>query len=87
MPYSQVPKITLNEDNTITVYVKVYNFDVGTPVEISGQATQVNGAVATFYNVQQMPANSGQGAELEMPPIAAVPPNNFVAGFPITVVA
>ena len=35
--------------------VNVYGFEKGTLVEISGQATQANGAVATFYSVQAMP--------------------------------
>jgi len=87
MPNSAVPRITLNQDGTITLHVAVYNFDEGTPIEISGQATQANGAVATFYSVQEMPAGGEKGVELQLPPVAAVPPNTFVAGFPITVVA
>lgn len=55
MPYSQVPRIELNQDGTINLLVNVSGFDPGTPIEISGQATQDNGAVATFYSVQKMP--------------------------------
>ena len=44
----------------LTLYVRVYGFEPGTPVEISGQATQDNGAVATFYDIQQIPNGSGQ---------------------------
>jgi hypothetical protein len=87
MPYSAVPKITLNEDDTITLEVNVKGFNVGTPVEISGQATQTNGAVAAFYSVQEMTANSGQGTVLTVGPIPAAPGPAFAAGFPITVVA
>ena len=52
MPNSQVPSIHLNQDGTISIQVNVYDFDAGTPVEISGQATQENGAVASFYSFQ-----------------------------------
>ncbi|MGZ5943671.1 MAG: peroxidase family protein, partial [Isosphaeraceae bacterium] len=87
MGYGKVPKITLNKDHSITLYVRIFDFDEGTPVEISGQATQANGAVATFYRVLQMPASDATGATLVVPSVTAVPPNNFAAGFPITVVA
>jgi hypothetical protein len=87
MGYGKVPKITLNKDHSITLYVTIFDFEEDTPVEISGQATQANGAVATFYRVLQMPDSGADGATLEIPSVAAVPPNNFAAGFPITVVA
>jgi hypothetical protein len=87
MGYGKVPKIILNKDHSITLYVSIFDFEEGTPVEISGQATQANGAVATFYSVLQMPDSDEDGATLEVPSVAAVPPNNFAAGFPITVVA
>lgn len=87
MGYGKVPRITLNKDHSITLYVRIFDFEEGTPVEISGQATQENGAVATFYSVQEMPASDADGATLELPSVAAVPPSNFAAGFPITVVA
>lgn len=83
MPYSQVPRIELNQDGTINLLVNVSGFDPGTPIEISGQATQDNGAVATFYSVQKMPPSG----PLYVARLSAVPPNNFAAGFPITVVA
>src|SRR5215813_40374 len=54
MGYSQVPRIELSQDGTVTFFVNVGGFRVGTPVEISGQATQTNGAVATFRDVQRM---------------------------------
>ncbi len=87
MSHSEVPGIELNQDDTISLYVNVDGFEVGTPIEISGQATQTNGAVASFYDVQEMPPNSGQGAVLTVKSVPAVPPNKFVEGFPITVVA
>jgi hypothetical protein len=83
MGYSEVPKVELNQDGTINLVVNVYGFDPGTPIEISGQVTQDNGAVATFNNVQEMP----QSGPLLVGPLSAVPPNNFAAGFPVTVVA
>jgi hypothetical protein len=87
MGYGKVPRITLNKDHSITLYVTIFDFEEDTPVEISGQATQANGAVASFYRVLQMPDSDANGATLEIPSVTAVPPNNFAAGFPITVVA
>ena len=55
MGYGQVPRIELNQDGTVTFFVIVGGFRVGTPVEISGYATQTNGAIATFQSVQLMP--------------------------------
>ena len=55
MPFSEVPRIELSQDGTVTFYVNVGGFQVGTPVEISGYATQDNGAVATFH---RRPANA-----------------------------
>jgi hypothetical protein len=87
MPHSEVPNIELNQDGTINLYINVPDFDEGTPIEISGQATQANGAVATFYSVQVMPRHGTQDAPLAVRSVPAVPPNKFAAGFPITVVA
>src|SRR5262245_49861420 len=86
MGYGKVPRITLNKDHSITIYVTIFDFEEDTPVEISGQATQANGAVATFYRVLQMPDSDADGATLAIPSVTAVPPNNFAAGFPITAV-
>ncbi len=86
MPDSQVPRVELNPDGSINIKVTVYGFDGGTPVELSGQATQTNGAVATFYQVQATPPHSGETVDLWVSSIAPVPPNKFDVGFPITVV-
>ncbi len=56
MPLNKVNNIQLNDDNTISLEVSVDGFDVGSPIEISGQATQANGAVATFFDIQDVPA-------------------------------
>lgn len=87
MSYSAVPSITLNDDGTITLEVHVKGFNPDTPVEISGQATQINGAVATFYSVQKMPAYGSQGGLLRVENVPAANGTKFAAGFPITVVA
>jgi hypothetical protein len=83
---SQVPRIELKKDGSINIKVNVYGFDAGTPVELTGQATQANGAVATFYQVQATPAHTGENVAIWVNSIPAVPPNKFDAGFPITVV-
>jgi Animal haem peroxidase len=85
MSLSAVSKVELSQDGTINLVVDVYGFDKGTPIEISGQVTQANGAVATFYDVQEMPRE--ETATLIVGHISAVPPNKFAEGFTITVVA
>ncbi len=86
MPNSQVPRIELNADGSISIKVTVHGFDTGTPVELSGQATQANGAVATFYQVQATPPHDGESVDLWVQSIAPVSPSKFDAGFTITVV-
>ena len=88
MSNSQVPKIVLNHDDTISLKIDVYGFETGDPVEISGQATQANGAIATFYSIQAMPRHDdGESAAIWVTSIPAVPPKKFDTEFPITVVA
>jgi hypothetical protein len=87
MPNSEVPRIELNGDGTVTLYVRVSGFDEGTPVEISGQATQTSGAMATFRDVQVMPVNSGQGAIMVVRSVPVIGPNGFKAADPIIAVA
>jgi hypothetical protein len=82
-PNSEVPIVELNHDGTINVVVNVTGFAAGAPVEISGQVTQDNGAVATFYSVRPMP----QSGPVNLPNLPVVPNRNFDPGFPITVVA
>jgi hypothetical protein len=85
-PHSEVPKIELNDtDGTITLTVQVYGFDARAPVEISGHATQANGAVTTFYDVQEMPAPDADGGSVLN--VTGVPSTAFQKGEPITVVA
>ena len=86
MSNSQVPRVELNPDGSINIKVTVYGFDEGIPVELYGQASQTNGAVATFYQVQATPAHVGETVDLWVSPVAPVPPNKFDAGFSITVV-
>jgi hypothetical protein len=87
MGFSEVPRIELSRDGTVTLFVSVGGFRVGTPVEISGYATQANGAVATFQSVQLMP--SGDPVEGVILLVSGVPVigSTFTADEPITVVA
>jgi hypothetical protein len=61
MAYSEVSRIELNQDGTVTFFVNIGGFRLGTPVEISGYASQTNGATATFRDVQLMPPESAPG--------------------------
>jgi len=88
MPYSWVTAIAPNQDGSkVTVSVKVDGFEPGTAVEISGYATQANGTIATFRDVQEMPANGGQGALMVVAGVPVLPSGGFSAGVPIVVVA
>jgi hypothetical protein len=88
MPLNKVNKIELNKGNTISLEVSVDGFEVGAPIEISGQATQINGAVATFYDVQTVPQpNDDKQTVVTVKSVNVSSENSFVATDPITVVA
>jgi hypothetical protein len=81
-PHTQVTEIQLSDGN-ISLTVEVFGFDKGTIVEISGHATQANGAIATFYVVQDLPpASPGHGSLLTA---ISAPAAEFVKGEVITV--
>ena len=85
---SQVPRIQLNKDGTISLEVSVYGFEKDTPVEISGQATQENGAVATFFSVLAMPeVKDEESVTVTLNSVPVLSPKKFASGFPVTVVA
>jgi hypothetical protein len=82
MPHTQVPEIELI-DNRLSLTVEVFGFETGTLVEISGHATQANGAIATFYDVQSLPpAIRPHGSILA---VDAIPSAEFEVGEVITV--
>jgi hypothetical protein len=86
MPDSQVPTILLNQDGTIDIQVAIYDFDGGTPVEITGQATQESGAIASFYSVQAVPAHAdGTSALMEVKSVPVVAPYSFDPHDPVTI--
>ena len=89
MSHTQVPEIELSEDGKLSLTVEVFGFDAGMPVEISGSATQDNGAIATFHHIQNLPpADPGRGSLLTVlaaPPMTD-PPTKFMPEDVITVV-
>ena len=92
MSYSEVPRIALNQDGTVTIYVNVGGFRPDTPVEVSGYATQTNGAVATFHDIQSMPSANDSSYDPKygvIMTVSDVPVNGpaFEAEYPIMVVA
>jgi hypothetical protein len=87
MAFSQVPRIELSQDGTVTFFVNVGGFRVGTPVEISGHATQANGAVATFRDVQLMPKGDPEEGVILVVRGVPVIGSTFTADEPITVIA
>jgi Animal haem peroxidase len=82
--HSAVPRVELTQNGTINLEVNVYGFDAGTPIEISGEVTQENGAIATFHSVQQMPRNSTVIGVKSIPRVGS---REFVKDIPMTVVA
>jgi hypothetical protein len=92
MPHSEVPKIQLSDDGSkVSLTVRVVGFDDGTSVEVSGYATQENGAIATFYKVAEISVNNDGSADIQVPDVDVIPAaqkgNGFVAENPIMAVA
>jgi hypothetical protein len=86
MAYNEVPRIELNQDGTVTFFVNIGGFRVGTPVEISGYASQTNGATATFRYVEPMPQSDPvEGAIVVVKGVPVIGPA-FTAQDPIMVV-
>lgn len=84
MSHTEVPEIELMNDGSLTLTVAVFGFEPGDQVEISGSATQANGAIATFYDLQTLPpAKPGGGSFVTA---KATPATGFVVGQVITVV-
>ncbi len=82
--HSQVLEIELRDDESISLTIGVYGFEAGTRVELSGTATQTGGAMATFYDIQDLPPAGPDGGSFLT--VIAVPTTEFVAGEVITVV-
>jgi hypothetical protein len=87
MPHSAVTRIELNDNDTINIMISIDGFEKGTPIELYGQVIQDNGAVGTFYSIQEFPVDPDQSATLTVPSISAAEPKVFVAEFPVTVIA
>lgn len=87
MAYSEVPRIELNQDGTVTFFVNIGGFRVGTPVEISGSATQTNGATATFRYILPMPEGDPVAGVIVVVKSVPVVGPAFMAQDPIMVVA
>ena len=87
MPHSAVTRIELNDNDTINIMISIDGFEKGTPIELYGQVIQDNGAVGTFYSIQEFPVDPDQTATLTVPSISAAEPKVFVAQFPVTVIA
>ena len=84
MPLSWVFAIELKTDDTITLHVRINGFAPSIPVEISGFVTQSNGAVATFYDIQNMPATAGD-ADMDVINVQAAS-GKFDPELPFTVI-
>src|SRR5689334_21548412 len=86
-PLSRVNQVELSGDGkTVEINLQEYGFEVGAPVEISGHATQDNGAVASFHEVQEVTAVTEELAELQVV-ATGIDDAPFVKEEPITVIA
>jgi DNA-binding SARP family transcriptional activator/predicted ATPase len=88
MPNSEVSEIELGDEGSLTCTVEVFGFGPGERVEISGSATQANGAIATFYDIQVL-RNAGSDGGFLLTVTAApapAPSPGFVTGEVISVV-
>jgi hypothetical protein len=63
MADSQVREIELKSDGSIALTIEV-QFEAGATVELSGSATQPNGAIATFDDRQVLPPAEPGGGSL-----------------------
>jgi hypothetical protein len=88
MSHTQVPKIELKDGGSLRLTVEVFGFEDGTAVEISGNATQTNGAIATFYHIQNLPPASppDHGSFLTVIAVPSTESPKFVKRKMITVV-
>jgi hypothetical protein len=83
MPHTQVNEIEFKDDSSLVFIIDVFGFEPGAKLEISGSATQANGAIATFYDIQDLPpANPDGGSRLT---VQAAPTTGFEADQVITV--
>ncbi len=66
MPEPYVTSATIT-GGKIVLSVRLDKFTPNEYVEISGQATQINGAFANFYDIQQVPAEPNVPADPSVP--------------------
>jgi len=83
MPRPYVTNVTV-QNNQIMLTVKVDGFPDDEPVEISGYATQNDGALAVFYDLPPFPAPYPDGTAYIY--VTAPPTQSFKHGHPVTVV-
>ena len=84
MSHTQVPEIELMDDGSLVLTIEVFGFEPGARIELSGSATQANGAIATFYDFANLPPAKPDGGSILT--VKAAPTSGFVAGAVITAV-
>jgi hypothetical protein len=84
MPHTEVVEIKLRDDGSFACTVEVFGFEPGTDVEISGSATQANGATAIFSDIQSLPPAKPDGGSVVT--VTAFPSQGFAPGEVIAVV-
>jgi hypothetical protein len=82
MANSEVVRVELKEDGSTNLYLEVWGYDAGTPVEISGTIIQASGTAGSFYEVQQIPSHGRDVGVILMVTV----PTRLVTGEPVTAV-
>lgn len=73
-------------NNQIVLAIQVDDYPVGEVLEISGYATQDNGALAVFNDIQPVPARNEDGTDYMYVKAFPSPPQQFMKGRAVTVV-
>jgi hypothetical protein len=72
--------------NQIVLAIQVDDYPVGEVLEISGYATQSNGALAVFNDIKPVPARNQDGTDYMYVKAFPSPPKQFMKGHAVTVV-
>ena len=73
-------------NNQIVLAIQVDQYPVGEVLEISGYATQSNGALAVFNDIKPVPRRNPDGTDYMYVKAFPSPPRQFMKGHAVTVV-
>jgi hypothetical protein len=85
MSNSWVTKAQMTPGGKIQLTVQLDDFDPGGTVELSGQATQTDGAFANFYEIVKVPDKDAAGHSYVSVATSPLPPHKFRKDQDVTV--